>query len=96
MDDVKRRTDGEVASEARSEPKASEVGWSGSAGPGADEIVVRLTGDRALLSEAMALIDARDPADAVRRALEEMVERQRFLNWVAAHEGTDRRPGGSA
>jgi hypothetical protein len=31
----------ERASAARSEPKASEVGWSGSAGPGADESVRR-------------------------------------------------------
>lgn len=50
------------------------------------------TGDldeAALIAEAMALSGIEDPSKVVRRALEEFVERQRFLRWVAAHEGKE-------
>ncbi len=50
-------------------------------------LTVRLsTEERALLEEAMALTKTSDVQEVVRVALKELVERQRFLNWVAAHE----------
>jgi uncharacterized protein (DUF1778 family) len=50
-------------------------------------LTVRLsTEERMLLDEAMALTNTNDPQEVVRVALKELVERQRFLNWVAAHE----------
>lgn len=46
--------------------------------------------DRALLEEAMALTGVREPAELLRVALRELVERQRFLSWVAAHDRKER------
>jgi hypothetical protein len=46
--------------------------------------------DRALLEEAMRLLGADSPSEVLRTALTELVERQRFLSWVAAHERGDR------
>ena len=43
----------------------------------------------ALMAEAMALAGTSDTRKVVRRALEEFVQRQRFLRWVAAHEEPD-------
>lgn len=42
------------------------------------------------LREAMALMGIDDPAEVVRAALEELVERQRFLALVAKHEKAHR------
>ena len=50
-------------------------------------LTVRLSSEeRTLLEEAMSLTKTNDPQEVVRLALKELVERQRFLNWVAAHE----------
>jgi uncharacterized protein (DUF1778 family) len=50
-------------------------------------LTVRLSSEeQTLLEEAMALTKSSDPQEVVRLALKELVERQRFLNWVAAHE----------
>jgi hypothetical protein len=46
--------------------------------------------DRALLEEAMQLTGVRDPSELLRVALRELVERQRFLSWVAAHDRKER------
>jgi hypothetical protein len=46
--------------------------------------------ERALLEEALRLTGLERPTDVLRIALNELVERQRFLSWVAAHERTDR------
>ena len=46
--------------------------------------------ERALLDEAMRLLGIKDPADVLRTALRELVERQRFLSWVAAHDRNER------
>lgn len=46
--------------------------------------------DRALLEEAMALTGVREPSELLRVALRELVERQRFLSWVAAHDRKER------
>ncbi len=40
----------------------------------------------ALLHEAMDLTGAKSANDVMRIALKELVERQRFLSWVRAHE----------
>ncbi|MEQ8274333.1 MAG: hypothetical protein RMA76_44540 [Deltaproteobacteria bacterium] len=45
---------------------------------------VRVSTD--LLREASRLCPDADADTVVRRALEEFIERQRFLSWVAAHE----------
>ena len=59
-------------------------------------LTVRLSSEeRTLLEEAMALTKTNDPQEVVRLALKELVERQRFLNWVAAHEN-ERERGGQA
>lgn len=51
----------------------------------------QLTGRaRALLAEAMRLMDLEAPERAVEIALEELVERQRFLALVAEHERSSR------
>lgn len=63
-----------------------DMTWVAAARDGS-RLTVRLsTEERALLEEAMALLKTGDPQDVVRVALKELVERQRFLNWVAAHE----------
>lgn len=46
--------------------------------------------DRALLEEAMQLTGLKDPSEVLRVALRELVERQRFLSWVAAHDRKER------
>jgi hypothetical protein len=46
--------------------------------------------ERALLEEAMQLTGVRDPGELLRVALRELVERQRFLSWVAAHDRKER------
>ena len=46
--------------------------------------------DRALLEEAMQLTGVKDPSELLRVALRELVERQRFLSWVAAHDRKER------
>jgi hypothetical protein len=46
--------------------------------------------ERALLEEAMQLTGVRDPAEVLKVALRELVERQRFLSWVAAHDRKER------
>jgi hypothetical protein len=52
-------------------------------------LTVRLSSEeRTLLEEAMELTKSSDPQEVVRVALKELVERQRFLNWVAQHERT--------
>lgn len=48
------------------------------------------SGERALLEEAMQLTGLRDPSEVLRVALRELVERQRFLSWVAAHDRKER------
>lgn len=45
--------------------------------------------DPDLLREASRLCPEADANTVVKRALEEFVERQRFLRWVAAHEEND-------
>ncbi len=42
--------------------------------------------DTDLLREASRLCPDADPNAVVKRALQEFVERQRFLRWVASHE----------
>ncbi len=44
------------------------------------------TEERALLEEAMALTKTDDAHEVVRIALKELVERLRFLSWVAAND----------
>lgn len=46
--------------------------------------------ERALIEEAMQLTGVRDPSELLRAALRELVERQRFLSWVAAHDRKER------
>jgi hypothetical protein len=46
--------------------------------------------ERALLEEAMQLTHAKEPGEVLLAALRELVERQRFLSWVAAHERSER------
>lgn len=59
------------------------------------QVTVRLsTEEQRLLREAMDLTKSQDAQAVLRLALEELVERQRFLNWVAAHEDAHR--GGTA
>ena len=54
-------------------------------------LTVRLSSEeRTLLEEAMELTKSSDPQEVVRVALKELVERQRFLNWVAQNERTVR------
>lgn len=56
-----------------------------------DESLVALgTEVHALVKEAMALTDSPNAEAVLQRALTELVERQRFLNWVAKHEATQR------
>lgn len=51
------------------------------------QVTVRLsTEEQRLLQEAMALTKSQDAQGVLRVALKELVERQRFLNWVAAHD----------
>jgi hypothetical protein len=71
------------ANEALSEAQPNE----GSAGT----LVVPLTDqDRALLEEAMKLTGMTEPSAVLLIALKELVERQRFLSWVAAHDRKER------
>jgi hypothetical protein len=44
----------------------------------------------ALLEEAMQLTHLNEPHEVLLVALRELVERQRFLSWVAAHERSER------
>jgi hypothetical protein len=46
--------------------------------------------ERALLEEAMRLLNLKQPGEVLRVALRELVERQRFLSWVAAHDRSER------
>lgn len=46
--------------------------------------------ERALLEEAIHLTGLERPGEVLRRALRELVERQRFLSWVAAHDEKER------
>lgn len=45
---------------------------------------------RLQLEEAMKLTGSADPSEVFLLALKELVERQRFLSWVAAHDRKER------
>lgn len=53
--------------------------------PSVSTVVLDAAG-QARLSEAMALLGADDAREVIAQALEELVERQRFLALVAKHE----------